>query len=41
VLGHNFPGSQWYADSYGLVQNGKLPPEDRPNILVRSFNWLF
>jgi outer membrane protein assembly factor BamD len=41
VLGHNFPGSQWYADSYGLVQTGKLPPEDRPNILVRSFNWLF
>jgi outer membrane protein assembly factor BamD len=41
VLGHNFPGSQWYADSYGLVQNGKLPPEDRPNLLVRSFNWLF
>lgn len=21
VLGHNFPGSQWYMDSYGLINN--------------------
>ena len=29
VLGHNFPGSQWYTDAYALV-NGKLikPKED-------------
>jgi outer membrane protein assembly factor BamD len=25
VLGHNFPGSEWYIDSYALVENGKLP----------------
>ena len=31
VLGHNFPGSNWYADSYALVE-GKLtkPQEDDP-----------
>lgn len=31
VLGHNFPGSQWYLDSYRLVE-GKLiePKEDDP-----------
>ena len=21
VLGHNFPGSRWYADSYELLEN--------------------
>ncbi|MBT4935091.1 MAG: outer membrane protein assembly factor BamD [Rhodospirillaceae bacterium] len=31
VLGHNFPGSEWYADAYGLVE-GKIvkPKEDDP-----------
>jgi len=31
VLGHNFPGSEWYLDAYGLVE-GKLvrPKEDDP-----------
>jgi outer membrane protein assembly factor BamD len=31
VLGHNFPGSQWYMDAYALVE-GKLikPKEDDP-----------
>lgn len=31
VLGHNFPGSQWYTDAYALVE-GKLikPKEDDP-----------
>ncbi|MHA1598917.1 MAG: outer membrane protein assembly factor BamD, partial [Alphaproteobacteria bacterium] len=31
VLGHNFPGSDWYEDSYGLVE-GKLtkPVEGDP-----------
>lgn len=26
VLGHNFPDSQWYADSYALLQSGGLEP---------------
>jgi outer membrane protein assembly factor BamD len=25
VLGHNFPGSEWYQDSYGLVTTGHSP----------------
>lgn len=41
VLGHNFPGSEWYADSYGLVEAGKLPPGDGPGVVRRSMNWLF
>lgn len=27
VLGHNFPGSEWYIDSYGIVENKKMRPE--------------
>jgi outer membrane protein assembly factor BamD len=30
VLGHNFPGSEWYADTYALVENGKRPENDKP-----------
>lgn len=28
VLGHNFPDSQWYADSYALLQTGGLQPRE-------------
>ncbi len=28
VLGHNFPGSDWYADSYALLTGVDLSPED-------------
>lgn len=28
VLGHNFPGSPWYADSYALLTGIDLQPED-------------
>lgn len=28
VLGHNFPDSQWYADSYALLQTGGLEPRE-------------
>jgi outer membrane protein assembly factor BamD len=42
VLGHNFPGSPWYQDSYALLTPGALPaPEDRPGFLRRSWNWIF
>ena len=31
VLGHNFPGSEWYIDSYELVEGTKVrPDEDGP-----------
>lgn len=28
VLGHNYPDSQWYADSYKLLQNGGAEPRE-------------
>ena len=28
VLGHNFPDSQWYKDSYALLQTGGLAPRE-------------
>jgi outer membrane protein assembly factor BamD len=35
VLGYNFPGNQWYADSYSLVETGQLPQADAPPGLFR------
>lgn len=28
ILGHNFPESQWYKDSYALLQKGGLEPKE-------------
>jgi outer membrane protein assembly factor BamD len=28
VLGHNFPGSEWYIDSYEMIEGKKIRPED-------------
>jgi len=28
ILGHNYPGSQWYEDSYVLLQSGGLAPRE-------------
>lgn len=37
VLGHNFPDSQWYRDSYALLQRGGLEPrENRGSWLARA-----
>lgn len=37
VLGHNFPDSQWYADSYRLLQSGGLEPrENRGSWISRA-----
>jgi outer membrane protein assembly factor BamD len=41
VLGHNYPGSEWYVDSYSLVTSGKLPQQQRPGFLTRAFNSIF
>jgi outer membrane protein assembly factor BamD len=41
VLGHNFPGSQWYMDSYALVENGKLPEGERPGMIARAWRSIF
>jgi outer membrane protein assembly factor BamD len=38
VLGHNFPDSRWYRDSYALVKKGGLEPrEDRGSWISRAF----
>jgi outer membrane protein assembly factor BamD len=31
VLGHNFPGSEWYASSYDLLTGSNLAPADQPD----------
>lgn len=30
VLGHNFPGSEWYVDAYQLVEGKRIRPEEKP-----------
>ncbi len=30
VLGHNYPDSEWYKDSYNLLQSGGLKPRENP-----------
>jgi outer membrane protein assembly factor BamD len=29
LLGHNFPGSEWYLDSYTLVEDGTVRPSEK------------
>jgi outer membrane protein assembly factor BamD len=36
VLGHNFPGSEWYIDSYALLTGENLYPEDSDDSWVSS-----
>ncbi|WP_270937376.1 outer membrane protein assembly factor BamD [Falsiroseomonas oryzae] len=37
VLGHNYPGSAWYQDSYALLVDGAQPaPQDRPSWISRA-----
>ncbi|MBE9604923.1 outer membrane protein assembly factor BamD [Acetobacteraceae bacterium H6797] len=43
VLGHNYPGSEWYQDSYNLlVENGQAPrDENSPGFFGRMWNSVF
>ncbi|MDN3566165.1 outer membrane protein assembly factor BamD [Paeniroseomonas aquatica] len=42
VLGHNFPGSPWYQDSYALlVEGAPAAPGDRPGFVRRAWNAVF
>ncbi len=42
VLGHNFPSSAWYRDSYALLEGVELSPEERGDSwLSRAFNSVF
>ena len=37
VLGHNFPGSEWYLDSYALLTGRNLEPEDSDESWISGF----
>lgn len=42
VLGHNFPGSEWYTDSYALLVDKNVRPDaDGPSWLSRAWNSVF
>lgn len=42
VLGYNYPGSQWYTDSYALLTGQQLGPEiDEESWLSRNFRKVF
>ncbi|WP_245216917.1 outer membrane protein assembly factor BamD [Roseomonas nitratireducens] len=42
VLGHNYPGSTWYQDSYALLVEGATPATPaRQGLVTRTLNWLF
>lgn len=42
VLGHNYPGSDWYMDSYALLEDAGLRPAgDKKSWINRAWNSLF
>ena len=41
VLGHNYPGSRWYSDSYALAGDRARPPPDDRGFFARAFDWMF
>jgi outer membrane protein assembly factor BamD len=41
VLGHNYPGSVWYNDSYALVETGRLPEDQQPGFVARAWRSIF
>ena len=42
VLGHNFPGSEWYQDTYALLGDVKLEPEgSHKSWISRAFGSIF
>ena len=42
ILGHNFPGSEWYEDSYALLtENNLTPAENKDSWLSRAWNSVF
>ena len=42
VLGYNYPGSEWYVDTYELTTGEAIrPPGQDRGILTRTWDWLF
>lgn len=40
VLGHNFPGNEWYSDSFVLM-TGSGPSAEDGSWISRTWNWIF
>jgi len=41
VLGHNYPGSEWYNDSYSLAEGIERPDKQEEGFLERAWGWMF
>jgi outer membrane protein assembly factor BamD len=43
VLGHNYPGSDWYIDSYALMtgEDVREKEEEKKGVLARAWGWVF
>ncbi|MBT3551066.1 MAG: outer membrane protein assembly factor BamD [Rhodospirillaceae bacterium] len=42
ILGHNFPGNEWYIDSFEIVEGGQTPKtEDLPEPEPKPWYWPF
>ena len=42
MLGHNYPGSEWYQDSYALLEGEDLRPErDAKSWIEQAFDSVF
>ncbi len=42
ILGYNFPGSEWYEDSYALLADqGLEPQENKDSWISRAWNTVF
>ncbi len=39
VLGHNYPGSEWYADSYRLATEDAPPRREEEGFFAQVFGW--
>ncbi len=41
VLGHNYPGSEWYSDSYSLAEGIERPDKEDKGFIARAWGWMF
>ena len=43
VLGHNYPGSEWYVDSYTLMTGSDVrkKEQEKKGFFARSWDWIF
>ena len=41
VLGYNYPGSEWYLDSYALLTDEDLRDPDDESWVESTWDWVF